>query len=111
MLFVDVLMTITQGFDWLLTTITIVLGLITIVVGVLSWGMFIEVSDSNVTLGTFLVRRTYTRSEIVKISVGTQRTTYFIRRDGRVAFSIPGFIWGDKTLAAVAKYLGVPVAR
>ena len=73
--------------------------------------MFIEVSDSTVTLGTFLVRRAYARSEIVKISGDAQRTMYFIRSDGRVAFSVPGFIWGEKTVTAVANYLGVPVAR
>jgi hypothetical protein len=103
--------TITEGFDWFATPITTIVGLMSITVAVLLWGMFIEVTDSTVTLGTFLVRRAYPRSEIVKISAGAQRTMYFMLSDGRVAFSVAGFMWGDKTLAAVANYLGVPVAR
>ena len=110
-LFADVEMTITQGFD-LLGSSTLVIGaLLSIGVGVLMWRMSIEVADSTVSIGTCLVRRTFVRGEIVKISVGGQRTAYFICRDGRVAFSIAGFIWGDKVLAVIASYLGVPVTR
>jgi len=110
-LFADVEMTITQGFDWLGSSTLVIGALLSIGVGVLMWGMSIEVTDSTVSIGTFLLRRTFVRGEIVKVSVGGQRTAYFIGRDGRVAFSIAGFIWGDKVLAAIAGYLGVPVKR
>ena len=110
-LFVDFEMTITQGFDWLGSSTLVIGALLSIGVGVLTWGMSVEVTDSTVSIGTFLVRRTFVRSEIVKVSVGNQRTAYFIGRDGRVTFSIAGFIWGEKVLAAVASYLGIPVTR
>ena len=97
--------------DWFSTLITAIGGLLSIAVGVLFWGLFIEVSDSTVTLGTYVVRRAHARNEIAKISAGPQRTRYFMLSDGRVAFSVPGFIWGDETLEAVAKYLGVPISR
>jgi hypothetical protein len=100
------------GYNWGATGFFFLIALVCFLVGLLTWSMYIEVSDSVITLRTLLSRRRFQRDEIVAIWAHKSRLsslTYFRRDDGTLTAFGAGYLWGEAQLRSLADSLGVPL--
>jgi hypothetical protein len=73
---------------------------------------YINAQGSTIATGTWLTRRRYDCSQIVRIRAShspANNLTYFLRADGSAVFMTSGYVWGEQKLRALADYLGVPL--
>ena len=97
-----------QGTAWFLLAVSLVF----IGVAVFARSAYIEVDDSRIVFGPKVLRRTFDRREVARISTVSasliSRRTLLLRPDGSVLWSMPGSFWGRDGLQSLANYLGVP---